>query len=327
MTTKLTDLECRALDRLGGARVVIVGDVMLDVFVYGDSHRISPEAPVPVVSVSEERDCLGGAANVARNIKDLGAEPVLIGIVGKDQTAERVRAALDAAGISDRYLTVDPGRTTGIKTRVIARGQQLIRIDRESTNPIDKETANVLRRALVESADASSAVIFSDYGKGVLGPRFLPELVASVGNLFTCVDPFPLHGGAYKGVKAITPNQDEARRMFNADDAHLAEGERLAAGLQAQLDVAEVYVTLGKEGIVYCDRGQQPLRFATRQRQVFDVSGAGDTVISMVAALRGLGIDAATTCKLANRAAGLVVEKIGTATVSQAEILADAAGD
>lgn len=305
--------------------MAVIGDVMLDVYVYGDSHRISPEAPVPVVSVERELDCLGGASNVARNLKDLGAEPILIGVVGNDATASRVRHALRQANITDEYLTVDAGRITGIKTRIIARGQQVVRIDRESTNPIESATAGAIKSALASIAKTIVAVIFSDYGKGVVLPSRLPEWLAAAPGVFSCVDPFPPHAYAYKGINAVTPNKDEARRMLSEEGAHVAEGERLGSGLQRQLGVDEVYVTLGKEGMVFCGTDGIPIRYPTRPRQVFDVSGAGDTVIAMIAALRGLGIAPAVACQLANRAAGLVVEKVGTATVTPAEIIADAA--
>lgn len=321
--SEVRERAAEIIARLGTARVVVVGDVMLDEYVYGDARRLSPEAPVPVVHVSSELDCLGGAANVAKNLADLGAKVALVAACGDDSAGERLRTAIEAAGIPASGLVVEPGRQTGVKTRIVCRGQQVVRVDRETVAPVREATAAELVARLASAAADADAVIFSDYGKGVLDEPHREALVAVIpAHVYTCVDPMPYRIRGYSGVRAATPNDREAREALNLSPFVRIDDRDLARRAYEAFGFPELFLTLGERGIVWIDAAQEPHLIPTRARQVYDVSGAGDTVVALLGALRGLGYTPDVAAEVANHAAGLVVEKIGTATVTPPELLA-----
>jgi D-beta-D-heptose 7-phosphate kinase/D-beta-D-heptose 1-phosphate adenosyltransferase len=307
---------------LQGTPVLVLGDLILDEYVTGDADRLSPEAPVPVLTVEQEFDRLGGAANVARNLASLGARPVLVGVVGEDAAGRRLAAALDEAGIAADGIVVEAGRRTGVKTRVLCRGQQLVRIDRETVAPVADRSAERLAEAL--RAFAGAAIVWSDYGKGVFSaPSCARYLAAQSAAIWSIVDPVPAHMAAYGTLRAAAPNEKEALLALGDRPAGYPEdADALPRALLERYPFDEAYVTLGARGLAWRTRDGQREHVPTEARQVFDVSGAGDTVIAVLALLRGAGVPTAEAVRVANLAAGVVVGKLGTAAVTADEIAA-----
>ncbi len=319
------DSARKLLDRINGTQVMVVGDVMLDVYLYGDSRRLSPEAPVPVVKVERQVDCLGGAANVARNLADLGARPVLIGVVGDDPEGDRLRAAMTAAGVDDAAMIVEPGRRTAVKTRVVCRGQQVVRVDQETTSSVSDQIVSQIRQSVADCGPDTRAIVFSDYAKGVLDPGHSRDLIAATpAGVYACVDPIPHHVPSYGSAGGTTPNEQEARDFLRLPPEQSIDDHELVRRFFDAAEFSEVFVTLGARGVVWMSDTAGAGTIPTVPRQVFDVSGAGDTMIAVVSVLRGLGVDIQTTLKFANLCAGLVVQKLGTATVYPAEVIESA---
>ncbi len=304
-------------EALRGARVLVVGDVMLDRYWFGEVERISPEAPVPVVRVARTDDRLGGAANVARNVAALGASTSLIGVVGADEPGDCVRRLLQATGVQP-HLFVDASLKTTIKLRVIGRTQQLLRIDFE-----EKPTDDALLAKLDEYErvlDAHDVVVFSDYGKGGLTHITRMIAAARAAGRRVLVDPKGSEYGRYRGANLITPNRAELREVVGrwADEAQLTAK---AQALRADLGLEALLLTRSEEGMSLYGDGA-PLHVPTVAREVFDVSGAGDTVIATLAAALGAGGSLEEAVRLANQAAGIVVGKLGTAVVTADELFA-----
>ncbi len=314
------------LERCRGRSVGIVGDLMLDRFVWGRVSRISPEAPVPVVEIEREDYHLGGAANVARNIASLGGNPLLVGIVGNDEAAGTLRSTLVARGLSDETLVAVRERRTTVKTRIIAHHQQVVRTDWESTEDLDGEAEQKVLGALEQLVSRCEAIVLSDYAKGTLTPTVIGRAIelARGRNAPVLVDPkFPRYR-LYRGVTLVTPNVMEAERFTgvtirSADDL----GEAARAILQ-DLDSKAVLITRGEQGMSLFERDREPLHIPTFAREVFDVTGAGDTVIATAALALACGQSLPRAAELANRAAGIVVGKLGTAAVLPEELLATA---
>ena len=305
------------LDELARRRVLVVGDVMLDRYWHGAVDRISPEAPVPVVRVERVEERLGGAANVALNVKSLGARVTLLTVVGEDQAAESLRGLLDAHGI-EAQLRTDPQLATILKLRVIGRAQQLIRIDFEN-DPGHEVLAQMVDTFAEKLAD-HDVVLFSDYGKGGLAhiPRMI-ELARAAGKP-VFVDPKGRDYRRYAGANVITPNRAELAQVVGAwkDEADL---EERVAELREAIGVDSVLLTRSEEGMTLFDRAGI-VHEHSKAREVFDVTGAGDTVIATLAALTAAGLPLQAAMRLANKAAGIVVGKFGTATVSHEELSA-----
>lgn len=310
---------------LSGVRVLCIGDIMLDRFVYGTVERISPEAPIPVLRVERETSMLGGAGNVVRNLIALGAKARLAAAVGEDETSHQVRSLLDAHEGLCHALVPDRQRRTSIKTRFLAGNQQLMRADEETTEPL----SDGVRSSLLEAAETliadSGALILSDYGKGVAAEDIAPALLALAARagVPVVVDPKGKDYRKYRGAAVVTPNRAELAEASGQPVATLAEVETAARGLRARHGFGAVVATLGQDGmvIVGADGGGGAVRhLAAERREVFDVSGAGDTVVAVIAAAlaAGAGLDAAA--ELANVAAGIVVGKVGTAVAYAAEI-------
>ena len=298
-------------------RVVVVGDVMLDRYLFGSTARISPEAPVPVVHVHETDDRPGGAANVAVNLASLGVSTRLLGVVGADAAADALKKILAARGIvCDFSCATD--RPTITKTRVQSRGQQLIRLDEENATAMPGDTmVNALREAL----DGAGAVVLSDYGKGALSD--VVGLIAACrdAGVLVLVDPKGSDFSKYRGASVITPNQSEFEAVVGA----CATDEELvsrARALLEQLDLQALLITRSEKGMLLLEAGAEPVYLSTQAREVYDVTGAGDTVIATLAGALASGEDFSSSAALANVAAGLVVRKIGVATVTPGEISA-----
>ncbi len=319
--TRRSDLAA-LIERLGGAGVLCVGDVMLDRYVYGKVERISPEAPIPVLLVERETAMLGGAGNVVRNLVAVGAHPTFVSVVGNDPAGREVSSLIAAIEGVEPYLNVERGRVTTIKARYVASNQQLLRADRETVMPVAVSVADDLRRIAENALRETSAVVLSDYGKGVLTPdltRAVIEAARAVGKP-VIVDPKGKDFGRYRGATILTPNRAELAeatgRALN-DEAEIVEAAR---ALVRDLALGAVLVTRGGDGMTLVEGDRAPLHLAAEAREVFDVSGAGDTVVAILAAAMAAGLALADAARLANTAAGIVVGKIGTAVASGAEI-------
>jgi len=312
------------IERIAGRRIAVLGDVMLDRYVWGRVERISPEAPVPVVEIERESATLGGAGNVAANLRALGAEPVLLGVTGADAEAEALRRAFAERGVDASHLVADPGRPSTVKTRIIAHSQQVVRADRESRAEIAGDALARLIRAIERELDGCDGLVVSDYGKGVVTPRTLEVALgrARARGIAVSVDPKESHIDVYRGVSILTPNQHEAgwvqgRRIV--DEPSLLE---VGWGLQKRLDAQAVLVTRGFQGMSLFERGGRYTYLPTVAREVFDVTGAGDTVVGTVAAALAAGADFPAACHLANHAAGIVIREVGTAACTPADLFA-----
>jgi rfaE bifunctional protein kinase chain/domain len=323
----LSAARAKALLRsMRGRRVLVLGDVMLDEFVWGRVGRISPEAPVPVVQVTAQSFHLGGAGNVASNVRSLGGEAVLAGAVGEDAAGERVREALAAAGVEPRLLALGGGRPTTVKTRIVAHGQQVVRTDREDASDLPTAAEAALVEEVREELATASALVVSDYQKGVVTASLLRRVLplARRRRVPVLVDPKVRHFCLYRGVTVVTPNQLEAEQ---ATGLRLHEpGALEAAGrlILSRLACRAVLVTRGESGLSLFERGRPPVHVPAAAREVFDVTGAGDTVIATMALALAGGGTVAEAAALANCAAGVVVGKVGTAQASPSEVLAAA---
>jgi D-beta-D-heptose 7-phosphate kinase/D-beta-D-heptose 1-phosphate adenosyltransferase len=298
-------------------RVLVAGDIMLDRYWHGDTARISPEAPVPVVAVADTEERAGGAGNVALNIAALSGQAIIAGLAGADEAADQLDRRLAQAGI-DCHITRIPGRTTITKLRVLSRHQQLLRLDFEQKFSISD--TEIFRQKFAELAASVDVVVLSDYGKGTLsGVSELIGIARSLGKP-VLIDPKGRDFGRYRGASLITPNQSEFEDVVGPchNDAELCEkGERL----RAELDLDALLITRSSRGMTLIRGGQEPLHLPARAREVYDVTGAGDTVIAVLAAAlaSGAGLEQATI--LANMAAGIVVGKLGAATTSVDELM------
>lgn len=315
------------LRRLEGRKVAVLGDVMLDEYLFGEVSRISPEAPVPIVRIVKERAVLGGAANVAANLKALGAEPLLIGTLQKDAAGDRVLGLLGGLGISISGLVLDTSRPTIIKTRVIGQQQQMLRIDREDAGQPDAAVLIGLKDRLGRALAEASALIVSDYAKGVVNEPVMQVVRETCGrrNLPWIVDPKPSHKALYRGATLMTPNTKEATELTARPARSDMEVTVAGRTLMADLGLKGLLVTRSERGMALFapDAGHTaPWMIPTEAREVFDVSGAGDTVIAAFSAAIAAGAGWPEAAMLANAAAGVVVAKVGTATVTPDELLA-----
>lgn len=306
------------LENFANTRILVVGDVMLDRYWWGSVKRISPEAPVPVVELTNCTYSGGGAANVATNVAGLGAKSVLLGVVGSDNEASLLRNHLVSAGVVADYLQSVPGRPTTVKTRVVAHHQHVARVDHEVNQPLDSESEKAVLSKLSTLIDEADTVIVSDYAKGLLTTGFLAELMtlAAGANKNVLVDPKGKSYARYRGATMITPNRIEAAEACNLDPHSTDIIERAGGQLMRELEVAAVLITQGEAGMTLFRRDQQPKHFETEARNVYDVTGAGDTVIATLATAIGAGADLETATRLANTAAGIVVEQVGTSSIS-----------
>ena len=322
------------LERIRDLPLLVVGDVMLDCFLFGEVSRISPEAPVPVLRYQRESFMPGGAANIACNLVALGAKPSILGMTGVDSEGETLRELLEREGVDARHLLSSAGQRTGIKTRIVARQQQIVRVDREEPRePGEKEEA-WLRDRIDESLPTTAAVIVGDYGKGMVSPTLLSHLKEGCRRhkKWLSMDPKPVHRVDLGQLSLLTPNRGEAfeltgigDRTRNTDplkDRNLME---TAGVLQEGFEPEVLLITLGELGMLLLVRDEAPVHVPTSSREVYDVSGAGDTVIAAFTLAMAAGFDYRTAAEFSNQAAAVVVGKRGTATATPAELLAHCA--
>jgi len=321
--------------RFSGLKLLVIGDIMLDEFIWGRVKRISPEAPVPVVEVDRETSYPGGAANVARNLREFSDEVHLLGLIGTNSHAVQLKGLLANEGIRLDCLVEDPAYQTIVKTRIIARNQQVVRVDRERKVGLTHlQTAQALEQ-LGSLIDQIDGIIIEDYAKGLLNQELVDAIVAkahAAGKIIT-IDPNPTNCLDWKGVSAIKPNRSEA---FAAAGLPLTDPVEPATADTALFEVGKILlerwntesllVTLSEQGIMLFQRNAPPFHSPTRAQEVYDVSGAGDTTIALFTVALCAGASHTEAAEIANHAAGIVVGKLGTATLSQAELLASFEG-
>jgi len=312
------DEAARLLDRMEGLPVVVIGDVMLDLYLWGDTARISPEAPVAIIEAREETIRLGGAANVARNIRALGGRPWLVGVVGDDHFGQDLRREIGASGIAADRIFTDATRRTTTKTRVVARHQQVVRIDREDVREIEGPTLERVREAALTAVRGAAGIVISDYGKGMLVPALLTDVLEAAARrgIPVCVDPKESHFLLYKGVTVLTPNLHEAGVAFGRriTDSWLLREAGL--NIRSRLEAKSILITQGEAGMTLFEADGTETHYPALATEVFDVTGAGDTVVSVFAMASAAGGSLRNAALLANHAAGLVVREVGTAAAS-----------
>jgi D-beta-D-heptose 7-phosphate kinase/D-beta-D-heptose 1-phosphate adenosyltransferase len=316
-------------------RLLVVGDVMLDQFIWGDVRRISPEAPVPVVEFQRENFMAGGAANVARNLTALGASACLFGVVGKDDSAGHLDRLLGADKVDCTGLVRVEDRPTGLKTRIIAHQQHIVRIDRERRGALGPTDESRLIEAVVAALPGADAVLVGDYGKGVVSQGLLEALKRECRSraIWLSADPKPVNRVDLSGLSLVTPNRKEAFELAGVeDDVHAADPMKdaplmdVVGRLLGSLKPALLLITLGGHGMLLCRQGYPPFHIPTVAQEVFDVSGAGDTVIASFTLAIAAGASPVEAAIFSNHAAGVVVGKVGTATVGPSELLASFTG-
>ena len=306
------------INRFPHSRILVIGDIILDEYIWGDVARISPEAPVPVVDVIRETRNLGGASNVINNIISLGGKAVICGVIGDDNHGNYLIERIREIGVSVEGVIVDPGRPTSIKTRVIARNQQVVRYDREIKNPVDPAIMRRLLKIVENHLDNIDAIIISDYGKGVISSHLIKavEKLVSGRDTIIVIDPKKENFKYYRGVDIITPNHHEAGTFsgFAVKD----EDSLVRAGnyILDKLKCKSVLITQGKDGMTLFEKDTTPCHIPTVAQKVFDVSGAGDTVISTLSLGLASGMNKECAALVSNFAAGIVVGEVGTSTVT-----------
>ena len=323
----------RVKELISGAsrtRILVVGDIMLDEFIWGSVRRISPEAPVPVVQLERESFMPGGAANVARNLAALKVPTELFSIIGRDLAGKKLKGILSEANVRSEGCVCSDSRSTTVKTRIIAHQQQVVRLDRDSVGDIGKKAACHLMKRLERSIDSADALIVGDYGKGIVTQPLLDWLkeICRAHGVWLSVDPKPAHVLDLSGVSLLTPNRKEAFELAGVSDTSrfsdplkdedlMLVAEKLLGSISPKI----LLITLGEHGMLLCENGKQSVHIPTVAQQVFDVSGAGDTVIATLTAAIAAGGSPVEAAMLANYAAGVVVGKVGTATTSPQELL------
>lgn len=305
------------------AKVMVVGDLILDEFIWGDVSRISPEAPVPVVWVRKESFMPGGASNVANNLRSLGASVYLVGVIGNDEHGAILKSTLDEKGVDTGGVFTDESRPTILKTRVVAQHQQVVRIDKEKVDGLDRAVVAKIASYIKGIINEMDAVIIEDYGKGMITPMLLSKVVplAKRNKKIISVDPKEENFKYYKCINVITPNNNEASRAvgFEIKDNQTLKkaGEKLLKKLGCKI----VLITLGEKGMAVFQKSKPMMHIPTVAQEVFDVSGAGDTVISSYTLSLAAGASPILAAHIANCAAGIVVGKVGIAVVSPDELV------
>ncbi|MFC1499731.1 D-glycero-beta-D-manno-heptose-7-phosphate kinase [Candidatus Zixiibacteriota bacterium] len=320
----LPDRIRQLLDTLNGMTILIIGDVMLDKYVWGHVRRMSPEAPVPVVEVERDAFHLGGAANVASNVQALGAVPLLVGVVGSDDAATReLTELMESKGLQTTGLIEDSGRRTTVKTRIIAHQQHVVRADREDRFPVEKELASRLCEFVQGVLGDMDAVILQDYNKGVLSSEVLERLLPILrdSGVPVTVDPKFERFFDFKGVTLFKPNLSEVERALGTslvDDGSVIEAAEL---IRQRLDVANVLITRGAQGMTLLEEDGTATHVGARARKVFDVSGAGDTVIATITSMLAAGSSMQEAAAIAGFAAGVVVGEVGAVPIHAETLL------
>lgn len=311
------------LAKFGRQRVLVLGDIMLDHYIWGKVERISAEAPVPVLEVQKEEFRLGGAANAALNVKSLGGKAILLGVTGRDSAAQDLKQLMECKGLATDGLIDDPDRKTTLKTRIVATNQQIVRIDRETQIDLGNEARTALLDSLRRLLPNCQALIIEDYNKGVLTREVISgalELAKSLG-IPVAVDPKHRNFRQYRGVDIFKPNFRELQDILDMEFESEDEFQVAASQLRGEMQIKNLIVTRGSLGMYVFDGGKQARHLPTAAREVFDVSGAGDTVISALTLAYVSGADIHLAAKVANHAAGVACGKVGTASVNPDELL------
>ena len=311
------------LERFAQVKILVIGDVMLDRYWWGNASRLSPEAPVPVVALNKVTNIPGGAANVAANIAGLGAQVFLVGVIGADDSGKCLSDALKSSGISPDFLVACKNRPTTAKTRVLVHNQQIARIDDETSSMLAGDEEERLFSIIGDLIAETDLIVLSDYAKGCLTPTLIHSVVAEAAKIGkqVLVDPKGKNFAKYNGASLLTPNLFEALSAAGTDITAGEEAiDEAARKLLAEIQVESLLITLGEHGMKLFRRNDEPIHFPSMARQVFDVTGAGDTVIASLAVALGTKSDYHSAISLANVAAGLSVEKVGTSTISLEEL-------
>ncbi len=312
------------MDKFPRSRVLVVGDVMADHFIWGKVSRISPEAPVPVVEVRKDKFLLGGCANVLNNIFAMGGLVHLAGVVGSDDTGKRLLAEFAGLCLDMNGIVVEAGRPTTLKTRIVAHGQQVVRFDREDRKPVQAKSVRKILSYIESLRDELGALVISDYGKGLVTRSLLEGIRKVIAGrpIFTCVDPKQRDFSLYQGFDIVTPNHHEAVRAAGEEMLNGLDHIRVGMKLLRQYDFKALLMTRGEAGMSLFEKDGRTRHtaFRTEAREVFDVTGAGDTVIGVLALSLAAGASFREAAYLANHAAGIVVGKAGTATVTREEL-------
>jgi D-beta-D-heptose 7-phosphate kinase/D-beta-D-heptose 1-phosphate adenosyltransferase len=314
----------KVISNFKDARVLVVGDLILDEFLWGDVSRISPEAPVPVVWVKRESFMPGGASNVANNLRSLGAHVSVAGVIGDDERGAILKGELEQKGIDTAGVVTDSSRPTTLKTRVVAHHQQVVRIDKEKVEPLGDSMVSRLIGCIKKTLDSVDAVIIEDYGKGVITPKLLKEVVplARARRKIISVDPKEEHLKYYRGISLITPNNHEASKAVGFEIKDDATLKKAGAVILKKFRCGIALITLGENGMAVFRSGKSMKHIPTVAQEVFDVSGAGDTVIGCYTLALVAGADPVEAAHISNCAAGIVVGKVGIAVVTPEELAA-----
>ena len=312
------------IENFSRSRVLVVGDIMADHFIWGKVSRISPEAPVPVVEVRKDSFMLGGCANVLNNIFAMGGRVHLAGVIGSDETGKRLLAEFRSRGVDTGGIVVEAGRPTTLKTRIVAHGQQVVRFDREDRKSVQAKSVRKILSYIESLRDDLGALVVSDYNKGVVTRPLLEGIRKVIAGrpIFTCVDPKQRDFSLYQGFDIVTPNHYEAGRAAGEEMQNGQDHIRVGMKLLQQYDFKALLMTRGEEGMSLFERDgrMRHTAFPAEAREVFDVTGAGDTVIGVLALSMAAGASFREAAYLANHAAGIAVGKAGTATVTREEL-------
>lgn len=324
MTSATAKTLRKAISKLKSAKILVIGDIIVDHFIWGSVSRISPEAPVPVVNVTEESLLLGGAANVLHNIYGLGGQATLCGIIGNDPISKHLLELLEEIPSSTEGVIKSKNRPTTIKTRIIAQNQQVVRFDREKTGEPSETNIKKMMQFINKNIEGYDAVIISDYNKGMINTGFMDKLRKTLSKhkkIPVIVDPKPGLPQRFKGVTIITPNNHEAELMSGIPITDEQSLSQAAKQLHNNLESDAILITRGEAGMALFEKGKPIFTIPTVAKEVYDVTGAGDTVIATLALGLAIGLSYADAATLANYAAGIVVAKVGTATASAEEVL------
>jgi len=312
----------KLLTAMKGKKVLVVGDLMIDQYIWGDVSRVSPEAPVPVVGVKQETLRLGGAANVVNNVISLGGAVEICGIAGDDQMGRWLVREFDKKGVGARGVMLDSERPTTIKTRIIAHNQQVVRFDKEETSPVTREMEDIILGMVTSLLPECGAMVISDYAKGVITPTLLKQVVSEANDagVPVAVDPKSNHFAMYRGVTVLTPNLLEAAAGAGMVIGSISDLEEAGQRVISNIDCPYLIITRGDQGMTLFTRGQKPQHIPAVSREIYDVTGAGDTVVATLALALAAGLSMADSAKLSNVAAGVVVGEVGTVPITSEQM-------
>ncbi|MFC1839963.1 D-glycero-beta-D-manno-heptose-7-phosphate kinase [Thermodesulfobacteriota bacterium] len=310
------------INKFPSTRILVIGDIILDEYVWGDVSRISPEAPVPVVNIMDETRRLGGAANVLNNIISLGGQAILCGVTGDDESGKYITEQIENSGITPEGIITDQSRCTSVKTRVIAHNQQVVRFDRETKKPAGPDIIKKLKKTIKDNLKKIDAIIIADYGKGVISSkliRAIKKLISGTG-IILAVDPKIENFKYYQEVDIVTPNHHEAGSFCRFEITDEESLIRAGNYILDKIKCKSVLITQGKDGMTLFEAGSNPSHIPTVAMKVFDVSGAGDTVISALSMGLAAGMNRQSAALISNFASGIVVGEVGTSTVSAEDL-------